>query len=618
MSAGANGRAPLRFMTCGSVDDGKSTLIGRLLYDIGAIHEDHLAGLARDSGRRGAELDFSLLLDGLEAEREQNITIDVSYRYFATPRRSFVIADSPGHLQYTRNMATAASASQAAVILVDATKGLQPQTRRHAHILSLFGIRRAVLALNKIDLVQFSQARFEELATAWNAFAIDLALATTSIPLSARLGDNVARRSTEMPWYEGPTLLEALEQLELPAAEGPFRFPVQWVNPALPGGRGYAGTVAGGRIATGDDIVICGSAIQATIRDIVGVDGPVPAAAVGDAVTLILDREVDVSRGSMLAASAAAPHVVDQFAAHLVWLGSDSLLPGRSHLLRVGDRWVTGSVTTLKHRLDIDTNQHLAAHTLRQNDIGFVNIATDVPVAFDTYARNAVTGSFILVDRISNETLAAGMIAHPLRRADNLRREVFSTDRAMRAAALGQRPLIVWLTGLSGAGKSSIADLVEVKLLAAGLHAVSLDGDNLRHGLCRDLGFTDEDRVENIRRAREVAKLMLDAGLIVLCSFVSPFRVDREAIRNEVAQGDFLEVYVDAPLQTCIERDTKGLYAKALAGGLPNLTGIGSPYEPPLSPDLHLLTGERSLEDCAGEVVDAVLTASRRSQAHPH
>ena len=602
----------LRFITCGSVDDGKSTLIGRLLHECGLIFDDTLAALSRDSRRHGTtgeDIDFALLLDGLEAERQQGITIDVAYRYFATPRRSFIVADTPGHEQYTRNMATGASTASLAIILVDASKGLLPQSKRHSLICSLLGIRHIVLAVNKMDLIAFDANRYTAIVEAYRDFAAKLDFTDiTAIPLSARMGDNVTSTSTDMPWYQGPSLLQYLEEIDVVSdqADKPFRFPVQWVNRPDASFRGFAGTITSGRIAAGQHVRLAGSGRHSKVQRVVTADGDLAEAMAGQAVTLTLSDEIDIARGDMLVAAEAPPEIADQCAANILWMGSEPMLPGRDYLLRIGQDWTQARITSLRHRTDVNTGDHVAARTLQMNDLGLCHLATLKPIAFDSYNENRSTGAFILVDRFTHETVAAGMIRHALRRASNIHRADFTIDRAARAERNGQRPLLLWFTGLSGSGKSTIANLVEQALFAAGRHCYSLDGDNLRHGLCRDLGFTDADRVENIRRAGEVAKLMMDAGLIVLASFISPFRADRQMLRELVGAEDFLEIHVDAPIETCMARDPKGLYAKAKAGLIPNFTGLGSPYEPPETPDIHLSTEAANAEDCAAQVLAAL------------
>jgi bifunctional enzyme CysN/CysC len=586
----------LRFLTCGSVDDGKSTLIGRLLYDCGLILDDQIATLERDSrrfGTTGDGVDFSLLLDGLEDERQQRITIDVAYRFFATGGRAFVVADAPGHEQYTRNMATGASNSELAVILVDARKGVLPQTKRHAFLCSLLGIRHVVLACNKMDLVAFEQGCFDEIATRFSAFAADLGDASvTAIPLSARFGDNVTERSDRMPWYHGPTLIEHLQSVDISdrRAQRPFRFPVQWINRPNGDFRGFSGTVVSGSITPGDTVLVTSSGRPARLKEIVTFEGPLDRAEAGDAVTLTFDIDIDIARGDLLADPREPPEFVDQFAAHVIWMSDQPLVPGRSYLLKIGTRTVPATVTALKHRIDVDTLARLADRTLALNEIGFCNLSTAGPVAFDPYSVSRDTGSFILIDRFTNETAGAGMIAFGLRRASNIRWQALTVGREQRAALKEQVPAVLWLTGLSGAGKSTIADIIEKQLLARGRHTMLLDGDNVRHGLNRDLGFTDADRVENIRRVGEVAKLMTEAGLIVICSFISPFRAERRMVRELTAPAAFLEVFVDTPLDECIRRDPKGLYAKAKAGRLEHFTGLDSPYEVPEAPEIRVTT----------------------------
>ena len=602
----------LRFITCGSVDDGKSTLIGRLLHDCGVIFEDTYTALSADSQRHsttGDAMDFALLLDGLEAERQQGITIDVAYRYFATPCRSFIVADTPGHEQYTRNMATGASTASLAIILVDATKGLLPQSRRHSIICSLLGIRHVVLAINKMDLIGFDAARFTAIAAEYRAFAAALGLRDiTALPISARQGDNITSLSSKTPWYRGPYLLAHLEAVDMAAddAAKPFRFPVQWVNRPNENFRGFAGTLASGRISAGDAIMLAATGAQSRVARIVTADGDLPEAVAGQAVTLTLADEIDIARGDMLVAPSARPETADQFAADVLWMGNEPMLPGRDYLLRIGHAWTTARVTSLRHRLEVTTREYQAARQLEMNDIGLCHLSCLQPLSFDPYAENRATGAFILVDRFTHETVAAGMIRHGLRRATNIHRAAFSIDKTARSERYGQRPMLLWFTGLSGSGKSTIANLVEQALFAAGRHCYSLDGDNLRLGLCNDLGFTPADRVENIRRAGEVAKLFLDAGLIVLGSFISPFRAERQMLRELLPAGEFLEIHVDAPIETCIARDPKGLYAKAKAGLIPNFTGISSPYEAPENPDMHIKTGDFTAEECAEQVLQAL------------
>ncbi|MFO1515378.1 MAG: sulfate adenylyltransferase subunit CysN [Lysobacterales bacterium] len=605
----------LRFVTCGSVDDGKSTLIGRLLYDTQLIAEDQLAALDADSRRFGTQngaLDFALLVDGLAAEREQGITIDVAYRFFSTDRRKFIVADCPGHEQYTRNMATGASTAQLAVVLVDARKGLLTQTRRHSYIVALLGIRHVVLAVNKMDLVDYSQARFAEIVAAYRDLAALLGIAeVTAIPLSALRGDNLTARGEGTPWYDGPTLLEHLESVAIADSvrEGPFRLPVQWVNRPDQNFRGFAGTLAQGRVRVGEEVVVLPSARRSRVARVLGPNGDVDSAVAGEAVTLTLADEIDVSRGDVLAAASAPPEVADQFACHLLWLGEQPLLPGRPYWLKLGTRTVVATVTEIKHRVDVNTQEHLAAKRLALNEVGVCNLSLDQPVAFESYARCRELGGCILIDRQSHATVGAGFLDFALRRAQNIHWQHLDVDRQARALIKGQTPRCLWFTGLSGSGKSTIANQVERRLLASGYHTYLLDGDNVRHGLNRDLGFTAEDRVENIRRVAEVARLMVDAGLIVLVSFISPFRSERRLARDLFAPGEFVEVFVDTPLELCEQRDPKGLYRKARSGEIRNFTGIDSPYEVPEAPELHLRTAEAAVDDLAGEVIAAATRA---------
>ena len=604
----------LRFITCGSVDDGKSTLIGRLLHDTRQLRDDQLRALEADSRRHGTQngaLDFALLVDGLAAEREQGITIDVAYRFFDTERRKFIVADCPGHAQYTRNMATGASTADLAVVLVDARKGLLTQTRRHSYIVSLLGIRHVVLAVNKMDLVGYDPAVFARIEEAYRALAAQLGIARVdAVPLSALRGDNVTARSQAMPWYAGPCLLELLENAP-PARAGeaerlPFRMPVQWVCRPDQDFRGFAGTIAGGRVAPGDAVVVLPSGRRTRIARIVTADGDLAAAEAGQAVVLTLADEVDAGRGDVIAAAAAPPEIADQFAAHLLWMGEERLLPGRPYLLKLGTRTLGATVTEIKHKIDVDTQEPRAAKTLELNEVAVCNLHLDQPLAFAPYAEDRTLGGFILIDRHSNATLAAGTFDFALRRAGNLHWQPLDVDKAARARIKQQAPRCLWFTGLSGAGKSTIANLVERRLLAQGRHTYLLDGDNVRHGLNKDLGFTPEDRVENIRRVAEVARLMTDAGLIVLVSFISPFRAEREMARRLFAPGEFLEVFVDVPLAVAERRDAKGLYAKARRGELRNFTGIDSPYEPPERPELHLHAAEADAEALAAQVVAAL------------
>ncbi len=584
----------LRFITCGSVDDGKSTLIGRLLYDTKLLLDDQISSLEADSrkhGTQGEQIDFALLVDGLDAEREQGITIDVAYRYFGTDKRKFIVADCPGHEQYTRNMATGASTADLAVVLVDARKGLLTQTRRHSYIVSLLGIKNVLLAVNKMDLVDYDEATFDAIVDGYRELAGTLGIPNvTCIPLSALMGDNILAPSPAMPWYSGPTLLAHLEdvQVEAVAADTAFRMPVQWVCRPDHAFRGFAGTIASGDIAPGIAIAVLPSGQRSKIARIVTADGDLPVAGAGQAVTLTLADEIDASRGDVIAVANDPAEVADQFAAHLLWLGEHQLLPGRPYWLKIGTRTVGATITEIKHKIDVNTQEELAAKHLELNEVAYCNLYLDQPIPFEAYADNHTLGGFILIDRQTNATVAAGTLDFALRRASNLHWQHVDVDKAARARIKHQSPRCVWFTGLSGSGKSTIANMVEKRLLAMGHHTYILDGDNVRHGLNRDLGFTDEDRVENIRRVAEVAKLMVDAGLIVLVSFISPFRAERRMAREMFDDGEFLEVFVDTPLEVAEQRDVKGLYAKARAGKLQNFTGVDSPYQAPQAPELRL------------------------------
>ncbi|WP_446903293.1 sulfate adenylyltransferase subunit CysN [Burkholderia sp. YIM B11467] len=604
----------LRFITCGSVDDGKSTLIGRLLYESNMLFDDQLTQLEADSkkvGTQGGELDFALLVDGLSAEREQGITIDVAYRFFATARRKFIVADTPGHEQYTRNMITGASTADLAVILIDARKGVLTQTRRHSHLVALIGIKRVVLAINKMDLVDYDPAVFERIDADYRAFAAELGLSEiVSIPMSALRGDNVIVPSTRMPWYAGPTLMQHLDTLPLAARvtrDEPFRLPVQWVNRPHLNFRGYAGSIASGEIRVGERVRVLPSGKESRVASVITQSGESDIARAGDAVTLTLADEIDISRGDLIARADAPPEVADQFEATLVWMHDEPLLPGRPYLVKLGTQTVGATSATPKYKIDVNTREHLAARTLALNEIGVCNLSFDRPVAFDPYDRNRHTGGFIVIDRFTNDTVGAGMLHFALRRAHNVHWQAVDVDRAARAEQKAQTPRIVWLTGLSGAGKSTIANLVEKRLHALGRHTYLLDGDNVRHGLNRDLGFTEADRVENIRRVAEVARLMLDAGLITLVSFISPFRAERDMARALVGPDEFVEVFVDTPLAIAEERDPKGLYKKARRGELKHFTGIDSPYEPPAQPELRVDTVAESPEAAADRIVAYLL-----------
>lgn len=611
-SSNPSTRTLLRFITCGSVDDGKSTLLGRLLYDAGMLSDDQIEALRRDSRLthpEGVALDFSLLTDGLDAERQQGITIDVAYRYFHSARRSFVVADCPGHEQYTRNMATGASHADVAVVLVDARKGLLAQTRRHTYICALLGIRKVILAVNKMDLVDYRQDVYKSICTAYEELAAQLGMAqVNALPVAALRGDNVGARSGSMPWYDGPALLELLEAIEVQPVQGTdFRMPVQWVNRPNPSFRGYAGTVCGGNVRVGDEIVVQPGGQRTRVARVVTADGDLSEAGVGQAVTLTLDREVDVSRGEIIADAARPAPEADQFAAHVLWMGDEPLLPNRGYWMKIGTRTVNARITYIKHKVDVNTQAKLAAHRLELNEVGYCNLDLDQSIAFEAYATNRTLGGFILVDRLSHATVACGMLDFALRRATNVHWQHLDVDKRMRAQSKGQRPRCLWFTGLSGAGKSTVANLLERRLSSLGCHTYLLDGDNLRHGLNRDLGFTLEARVENVRRVAEVAHLMVDAGLVVLVCVISPFRSEREFARSLFDDGEFVEVFVDTPLEECERRDPKGLYRKARAGEISNFTGIDSPYEAPESPEVHLKTQATSLDAMMEKLVAQVL-----------
>jgi bifunctional enzyme CysN/CysC len=601
----------LRFITCGSVDDGKSTLIGRLLYDSKMIFEDQLAALESDSktvGTQGGAIDFALLVDGLAAEREQGITIDVAYRFFSTDKRKFIVADTPGHEQYTRNMVTGASTADLAIILIDARKGVLTQTRRHSYLVSLMGIRNVVLAVNKMDLVDWSREAFDRIVADYRAFAADIDLKDVlAIPISGLNGDNIAAKSAITPWYDGPALMQHLEDVEIDEARraaGPFRMPVQWVNRPNADFRGFAGQIVGGRVKPNDKIRITPSGKLSTIARIVTKEGDLAEAVAGQSVTLTLADEVDCSRGDVIAAADDPPESSDQFETTLIWMSDEPALSGRPYLLKIGAKTVGATITEIKHKVNVNTLEHLAAKVLELNEIALCNISLDQPVAFDPYEANPDMGGFILIDRTSNATVAAGLIHYALRRAQNVHWQSIDVTRAARAEIKGQKPAVLWFTGLSGAGKSTIANLVDKKLHSLGKHTVLLDGDNVRHGLNRDLGFTDADRVENIRRVAEVAKLMADAGLIVLVSFISPFRAERDMARAMLPAGEFYEVFVDTPLVEAEKRDVKGLYKKARAGQLKHFTGVDSPYEAPENPELHIDTTKLDAATAAALIVE--------------
>ncbi|MEI2705576.1 MAG: sulfate adenylyltransferase subunit CysN [Ilumatobacteraceae bacterium] len=606
-------KSMLRFITCGSVDDGKSTLIGRLLYDSKLVFEDHLAALEADSkkvGTQGGDLDFALLVDGLAAEREQGITIDVAYRFFSTERRKFIVADTPGHEQYTRNMVTGASTADLAVILIDARKGVLTQTRRHSYLVSLLGIRHIVVAVNKLDLVDYSAEVFAEIEADYRAFAAEIGLTDiVCIPISALRGDNITAPSPSTPWYHGPTLVGHLETVVVDdVVTGlALRLPVQWVNRPDLDFRGFSGRIVSGTVRPGDRVRAVPSGRESTVARIVTLDGDLDEAIAGQSVTLTLADEIDISRGDVLAAAAHPPASADQFEAHIVWMGEDEMLPGRSYLFKLGTRTVAGTMAQPKYKVNVNTLEHTAAKTLHLNEIGVCNLNFDRPVAFDPYSENREMGGFVVVDRLTNATVAAGMVHFALRRADNVHWQAVEIDKTARGANKGQQSCVIWLTGLSGAGKSTIANIVERKLFALGRHTYLLDGDNVRHGLNKDLGFTDADRVENIRRVTEVAALMVDAGLIVLVSFISPFAAERRAARQRLADGEFIEVYVDTPLGVAEQRDVKGLYAKARRGELVNFTGVDSAYEPPEHPELRLDTTALSAEEAADAIIGELL-----------
>lgn len=617
----------LRFITCGSVDDGKSTLIGRLLWDSKFVFEDQLAALEADSkrlGTQGDNIDYALLLDGLQAEREQGITIDVAYRFFSTDQRKFIVADTPGHEQYTRNMVTGASTAQVAVILIDARKGILTQTKRHSYLVSLIGIKKVVVAINKMDLVDYSRGRFEEISAEYQAFANDLNFEQIIyIPLSALKGDNVfsstvnnlGLQASNMPWYNGPPLMHTLDTIELDDASTawPFRMPVQWVNRPDLNFRGFCGTIASGTVRLGDDIIVASSGQLSRVARIVTMDGDLDQAGSGESITLTLEDEIDISRGDMLTTPASRPVFADQFMAKVVWLHEDALLPGRGYLLKAGSAVTPAQISTLKHKINVNSLQPEPAKTLKMNEVGVCNVAVDRALAFDAYQDSRRTGNFILIDRFTNATVGAGMIDFPLRRASNIHWQALHVDKRLRANLKNQQPRVLWFTGLSGAGKSTIANLVEQKLHYLGHHTYLLDGDNVRHGLNRDLGFTDVDRVENIRRIAETAKLFVDAGLIVLTAFISPFKSERALAREILAPGEFIEVFVDTPLEVCEQRDPKGLYQKARAGELKNFTGIDSNYEPPQNPEIVVNGANATAEELADQIVKVLLQQAKET-----
>ncbi len=601
----------LRFITCGSVDDGKSTLIGRLLFESKLLFEDQLAAIEADSkkwGTQGGEMDFALLVDGLAAEREQGITIDVAYRFFSTDKRKFIVADTPGHEQYTRNMVTGASTADAAILMVDARQGILPQTRRHSFLMSLIGMRHIVVAINKMDLVEYSKDRFDEIVQEYREFAKQLGLEDiTFIPMSALKGDNVIEHGHHMPWYHGPTLMAYLETVEVDEERlqrQPFRMPVQWVNRPNLDFRGFTGMIASGSIKPGDAIRVQPSGQSSTIKQIYTFDGDLDEAIAGQSVTLLLEDEIDISRGDVISGVDQPAEIADQFETSLVWMHDEPLLPGRPYLMKLGTQTMSATVTDIKYQVNVNTLEHTAAKQLDLNGIGVCTLSLNKAVAFDPYKENADTGGFILIDRMTNNTVGAGMLHFALRRSQNIHMQHVDIDKQARALSKAQQPAVLWFTGLSGAGKSTIANLVEKKLHAAGQHTYLLDGDNVRHGLNRDLGFTDADRVENIRRVGEVAKLMVDSGLIVLTAFISPFRSERQMARDLVEEGEFIEIFIDTPLNVAEDRDPKGLYKKARRGELKNFTGIDSDYEAPENPEIHIKTTEMSSDEAADAIVE--------------
>ncbi|GAB7550317.1 sulfate adenylyltransferase subunit CysN [Cupriavidus sp. 8B] len=605
----------LRFITCGSVDDGKSTLIGRMLYESKMLFEDQLSQLEADSkkvGTQGGDLDFALLVDGLAAEREQGITIDVAYRFFSTDKRKFIVADTPGHEQYTRNMVTGASTADVAIILIDARKGVLTQTRRHSYLVSLIGIRQVVLAINKLDMVEYSKEIYNRIDADYRAFASQIGLRSiVTIPMSALKGDNITEISANTPWYDGPTLMGYLDAVQVEdggAQRGPFRMPVQWVNRPNLDFRGYAGTVASGRVKRGDRLRVLPSGRESRVARIVTYEADLEEAVSGQSIALTLEDEIDISRGDVLAPIEVPAGVADQFEATIVWMSDEPMLPGRPYLLKIGAKTVTATSAVPKYKINVNTLEHLAARTLSLNEIAVCNLILDQPIAFDPYLDNRDTGGFIMIDRLTNNTIGAGLLHFALRRSQNIHWQAIDIDKQAHAALKGQKPCVLWFTGLSGAGKSTIANLVERKLHASGKHTYLLDGDNVRHGLNKDLGFSDADRVENIRRVGEVAKLMADAGLIVLVSFISPFRSERSMSRGLMAPDEFFEVFVDTPISVAEQRDPKGLYKKARRGELTNFTGIDSPYEAPENPEIRIDTTAWSPEEAAEQIVSHLVT----------
>jgi bifunctional enzyme CysN/CysC len=604
----------LRFITCGSVDDGKSTLIGRLLYDSKMIFEDQLEALAADSkkvGTQGQNIDFALLVDGLAAEREQGITIDVAYRFFSTEKRKFIVADTPGHEQYTRNMITGASTADLAVVLIDARKGVLTQTRRHTYLANLIGVRNFALAVNKMDLIGYDQAKYEAIVADYRAFAGSIGIQEfVALPISGLAGDNITTRLENMPWYKGPTLVEHLETVELDTTRDlakPFRMPVQWVNRPNLDFRGFAGSISAGSIKPGDRIRVVPSGKTSTVSRIVTFEGDADQAIAGQSTTLCFKDEIDCSRGDVIAAADDPPQSADQFECTLVWMSDEAMVPGRSYWLKIGTEAVTAIVQQPKYQINVNTLEHLAAKTLELNAIGVANLAVNKPIVFEPYNMSRQLGGFILIDKLSNATVAAGMVNFALRRSQNVHWQAIDVTREKRGALKNQKPAVLWFTGLSGAGKSTIANLVDKKLVRMNRHTFLLDGDNVRHGLNRDLGFTEADRVENIRRVGEVAKLMTDAGLIVITAFISPFRAERQLVREMIAAGEFYEIHIDTPLAQAEARDVKGLYKKARAGQLKNFTGIDSPYEPPEKPEIHIDTLHVTPEQAADLIIEELL-----------
>ena len=603
----------LRFITCGSVDDGKSTLIGRMLYESQMLFDDQLSALKSDSkkvGTQGDEIDFALLVDGLAAEREQGITIDVAYRFFSTDKRKYIVADTPGHEEYTRNMATGASTADVAIILVDAKQGVLTQTRRHSFIVSMVGVKKVLLAVNKLDLVNYSQEVYNQIVSDYSDFAenaLDLE-SITAVPISALLGDNVVEKSEKTPWYKGETIMQYLENIEVKnqRKQTPFRMPVQWVNRPNSGFRGFTGLIASGETKVGDKIRLHPGGNESTIESIITWDGKLPKASAGQSVTITLNDEIDVSRGDIIATSTDPCGEADQFQSRILWMSDDAMIPGRQYILKSNTQSATLTLGRLKHRIDVNTLDHLPAKTLELNEIGVCNISLDKRIAFDSYENNQTMGGFIVIDRLSNNTVGMGLIDFALRRSENIHWQKMDVSKESRAEQKSQIPKLIWFTGLSGSGKSSIANILEKKLQSLGKHTITLDGDNIRHGLNRDLGFTSADRVENIRRVGEVAKLMVNSGLICITSFISPFESERKMARSLVLENEFIEVFVDTPLSVCEERDVKGLYAKARSGQIPNFTGISSPYEPPKNPEIRIDTTKASAEEAANQIIDFI------------